>query len=107
MYVQRELADIWEKNILENLKTEKLEFKLGKEFLVEFKKKLGKDDKLENIAELKQTEQDSQTINRFVQIFKHIARYMKVRVEKFKKEINSTTKADKSKATSKRYQIVV
>ena len=59
MYVQRELADIWEKNILENLKTEKLEFKLGKEFLVEFKKKLGKDDKLENIAELKQTEQDS------------------------------------------------
>ena len=66
MYVQRELADIWKKNILENLKTEKLEFKLAKEFLVEFKKKFGKDDKLENIAELKQTEQDSETIDGFV-----------------------------------------
>ena len=66
MYVQRELADIWKKNILENLKTEKLEFKLAKEFLVEFKKKFGKDDKLENIAELKQTEQDSETIDEFV-----------------------------------------
>ena len=66
MYVQRELVDIWKKNILENLKTEKLEFKLVKEFLAEFKKKFGKYNKLENIAELKQTEQDSETIDGFV-----------------------------------------
>jgi len=32
---------------------------------------------------------------------------MKVKVEKFKKEINSITKANRSKATSKRYQVVV
>jgi len=43
--VQRESADIWKENILENLETEILKFKTVEEFLKEIKKEFGESDK--------------------------------------------------------------
>ena len=56
-YVQRELADIWKENILENLETGILKFKTVGEFLKGIKKKFGEGDK-ESVkaVELKEVE---------------------------------------------------
>ncbi len=40
LYMKRRLADVWKKNLLENLKLEKLEFGLAGEFLLELKRNL-------------------------------------------------------------------
>lgn len=56
-YVQRELADIWKENILENLKTGILKFKTVGEFLKGIKKKFGEGDKESvKVVELKEVE---------------------------------------------------
>lgn len=56
-YVQRELADIWKENILENLETGILKFKTVGEFLKEIKKKFGEGDKESvKVVELKKVE---------------------------------------------------
>ena len=40
-YVQGESADVWKKNVLEELKAEELEFKTVEKFLAEIKKEFG------------------------------------------------------------------
>lgn len=56
-YVQRELADIWKENILENLETGILKFKTVGEFLKGIKKKFGEGDKESvKVVELKEVE---------------------------------------------------
>lgn len=59
IYIQEGLANVWEKNILEDLELEKLEFTLAVEFLAKLKKKFRKEnDKLTKIVKFKQAKQD-------------------------------------------------
>ena len=39
-YMQRELADVWKENILDDLESENLEYKIVEEFLVDLKKEI-------------------------------------------------------------------
>jgi len=62
--------------------------------LVELKKKFGRENnKLTKVAEIKQVKLDSYTIDKFVQVFKHIvksSRYKKqTLIKKFKRDMNS------------------
>ena len=75
MYVQKGSADIQEKNILDDLELEELEFELARKFLVELKKKFDKgDNELTKVVKLKQEEQDLQTMDEFIWMFKHTTR---------------------------------
>jgi len=59
IYIQEGLANVWGKNILEDLELEKLEFTLAVEFLAKLKKKFRKEnDKLTKIVKFKQAKQD-------------------------------------------------
>ena len=56
-YVQEGSADIWKKNILEDLEGELLEYEIVEEFLVDIKKEFRGENKEEvNVAELKRLE---------------------------------------------------
>jgi len=56
-YIQGELANVWKKNILEDLELEKVEFKPVREFLLELKKEFsGEDGELVKVAELRKIE---------------------------------------------------
>lgn len=59
MYVQERSADVWKKNVLEDLKAGVLEFKIVEKFLEKIKKELGggEDEKAKNIAKLNEIEQ--------------------------------------------------
>ena len=69
------MADIWKKNILENLEVGEVEYESAGDFLAEIKKEFGEgDEKLMKVAELKKIEQGSRIMKEFVQDFKRIAR---------------------------------
>jgi len=94
-YMQVEAADIWKKNILEDLEEELLEYKTVGEFLAEIRKKFrGEDEKLVKVAKLIRLEQGGKTIEEFVQKFRRIARESRYKrrllVEELKREINAT-----------------
>jgi len=66
-YVQEGSADVWKKNILEDLEAEVLEYKIAREFLADIKKKFGERDKeTVKVAELKRLEQGEKTIEEFI-----------------------------------------
>ena len=66
-YIQGELADVWKKNILEDLKGGLLEYETAEEFLVDIKKEFGERDKeTVKVAELKRLEQRKRTMEEFV-----------------------------------------
>ena len=68
--MQGESADGWKENILEDLESEKVEFKPAGEFLLVLKKAFGKGDKkLVKIAELRRIEQRGRIMKKFVQEF--------------------------------------
>ena len=95
LYVQRELIDVWKKNMLEDLKERLLEYKTVGEFLADIRKEFGEgDEESVKVAELKRLEQESKTIEEFVQEFRRAARgsryERRLLVEEFKKEINAT-----------------
>jgi len=74
-YVQGGSADIWKENVMEELETEEIEFKLVGEFLAEIKKEFGGgDEELVKVAELKKIKQGGRTMEEFVQDFKRVAR---------------------------------
>jgi len=74
-YVQRGPADIWKKNIIEELEAGEVEYELAGEFLAEIKKEFGGGDKESvKIAELKRIKQGGRIMEEFVQDFKRIAR---------------------------------
>ena len=59
-YIQRELADIWKENIIENLESEKLEYVIVGEFMMDLKKEFGGgDNETIKVVELKKVEQES------------------------------------------------
>ena len=54
MYIQGGLADVWKKNVLEELKEEELEYKSVEEFLAAIKKEFGgEEEESVKMAELK------------------------------------------------------
>ena len=56
-YIQGGLADVWKKNILEDLKGELLEYENVGEFLVDIRKEFGGgDEELVKVAELRRLE---------------------------------------------------
>jgi len=70
-----------------------LEYTAVREFLVDLKKKFGKgDNKKMKVAELKKVEQESRTMEKFVQKFRRITRRSEYKrrslVEEFKQGIN-------------------
>jgi len=74
-YVQGRSADIWKKNIMEELEIGEIEFESAGEFLAEIKKEFrGGDEESVKIAELKKIEQGGRMMEEFVQDFKRIAR---------------------------------
>ena len=94
-YVQEELVDMWKKNILEDLETELLKYKIIGEFLAEIKMESGEGDKeVVKIAELRRLEQREKTIKDFVQKFKRVVRRSGYKerplVEESKKDMNKT-----------------
>ena len=89
------MADIWKKNILENLEAGEVEYESAGDFLAEIKKEFGEgDEKLMKVAELKKIEQGSRIMKEFVQDFKRIAResgYEKCPlIEEFKQGMNGS-----------------
>ena len=92
-YVQEGSADIWKKNMLEELEAGELEFETVGEFLAEIKKEFGRGkEELVKVVELRKIEQESRTMEEFVQEFKKAARGSgyegRPLVEEFKRGIN-------------------
>jgi len=74
-YVQRELADIWKKNVIENLENENLSYTTVRKFLLDLKEEFERgDDETVKVVELKKVEQGGKTMKEFVQEFKRAAR---------------------------------
>jgi len=64
------LANIWKENILEDLKRDLLKYKIAEEFLADIKKEFEEgDEEGVKVAELKRLEQESKTMEKFVQEF--------------------------------------
>ena len=92
-FVQRESANIWKENVLEDLKKEVLEYKSVEKFLTIIKKEFGRGDKESvKVAELKKMEQGGRIMEEFVQKFKRAVRGSgyegRLLIEEFKREIN-------------------
>ena len=86
-------ADVWKKNILEDLEAGKVEYESAGEFLAELKKEFGEGDKeAVKVVELKKLEQGGRTMEEFMQEFKRAARESRYErrplIEKFKREMN-------------------
>lgn len=74
-YVQGELAYVWEKNILENLESENLEYEIAEEILANLRKEFrGKDKETVKVAKLKKLEQERKIMEAFVQEFRRAAK---------------------------------
>ena len=81
--------------MLEDLKVGLLEYKIAVEVLADIRKEFGEENKkLVKVAELKRLEQESKTMEKFVQEFRRAARGSgyegRLLVEEFKREINAT-----------------
>ena len=74
-YVQGGSADVWKENIMEELKSGKIEYELVEEFLTSLKREFGeREEKSVKVAELRKLEQGEKTIEEFVQKFKRAAK---------------------------------
>ena len=92
-YVQREAADIWKENILEELEARELEFKTVGEFLAEIKKEFGGgEEESVKAVDLRKLEQGGKTMEEFVQKFKRAVRKSRYKgrllIEEFKRRMN-------------------
>ena len=92
-YVQRELADVWKENIMEELEVEEVEYESVEEFLISLRKEFGGgEEELVKAAELRKLEQGGRMIEKFVQEFKQAARgsgyKRRLLVEEFKQGMN-------------------
>jgi len=89
------LTNIWNKNIIEELETEEIEFESVGEFLAEIRREFGGgDEESVKVAELKKIEQEGRTIEEFVQDFKRVARGSGYKgcplIEEFKRGMNGS-----------------
>ena len=88
-YVQGGSADVWKKNVMEELEVGKVEYESAEDFLTCLKKEFGRgEEELVKAAELKKLEQGGRTMEEFVQEFKRATRESgyeeRPLVEKFK-----------------------
>ena len=102
-YVQGGTADVWEENMLEELKVGELEFEIVGEFLAEIKKEFGGgEEESAKVTELKKLEQGGRTIKEFVQEFKRAVRGSgyegRPLVEEFKRGMNGVIRRKLMKA---------
>ena len=78
---------------MEDLESENLEYEMEKEFLADLRKEFGREDeKAVKVAELKMLEQESKTIEEFIQEFRRAAKRSSYEgrplVEEFKQDMN-------------------
>ena len=65
--MQRRSADLWKKNLLEDLEIEKVEFESAEKFLLTLKKEYGEEDKESvKVAELRRIRQIRRTMEEFI-----------------------------------------
>jgi len=110
-YVQGGLADIWKKNVLEDLEKGKLEYESVGEFLAAIKKEFGgREEELVKVAELKKLEQGGRTMEEFVQEFRRAARESKYEgrllIEELKRGINGIIRRKLMEASNKHRTVV-
>ena len=94
LYIQGGSANVWKKNMLEDLERELLEYEIAGEFLADIRKEFRKGDKESvKVAELKKLEQGGKIIKDFVQEFRRVVRDSKYKerllIEEFKRRINT------------------
>ena len=64
------MADVWKKNLLEDLETDEVELESAEEFLLGLKKEFEEgDEESVKVAELRRIEQERKTMKEFVQEF--------------------------------------
>jgi len=91
--VQEGLADVWKKNVMEELESEEIKYKTAEEFLMSLKKEFGGgEDEAVKAAELRKIEQEGKMMEKFVQEFKRAARGSRYKrrplMEEFKRGMN-------------------
>ena len=92
-YMQGGSADVWKKNVMEELEAEEVEYKSVEDLLICLKKEFGGgEEKSVKAAELRKLEQGGKTMEEFVQEFKRAARGSEYErrplVEEFKQGMN-------------------
>ena len=92
-YVQGGSADVWKKNVMEELEAGEVEYESVKEFLTSLRKEFGGgEEEATKAAELRRIEQGGKTMEEYVQEFKRIARGSgyegRLLVEEFKRGMN-------------------
>ena len=92
-YVQGGLADVWKKNVMEEMESGEVEYESAEEFLTCLKREFGGgEEESVKAAELRKLEQGGKTMEEFVQEFKRIARGSgyegQLLVEEFKRGMN-------------------
>ena len=93
LYVQGGTADVWKENVMEELETGEVEYKLIEDLLTCLKKEFGGgEEELVKVVKLRKLEQGRRTMEEFVQEFKRTARGSgykgRLLVEEFKQGIN-------------------
>ena len=82
--MQKELADIWKENIIEDLENKSLEFVIVGEFLIDLKKEFGEEDnEIIKVVELKKVEQENRMIKKFRKAVKRSRYKGRFLMEKF------------------------
>ena len=92
-YMQRGSANVWKENLLEDLEEGLLEYENVGEFLADIRKEFeGGDKELVKVVKLRKLEQESKTMEKFVQEFRRAAKESKYKgrllVEEFKRGMN-------------------
>ena len=92
--MQEGSADIWKKNMLEDLERELLEYENIGEFLANIRKEFGeRDEESVKVARLRRLKQGRKTMKEFMQEFRRAARESRYEkrplVEEFKRGINT------------------
>ena len=92
-YVQGGLADVWKKNVMEELESGEVEYESAEEFLTSLKKEFGGgEEESMKVAELRKLEQGGKMMEEFVQEFKWAARGSgyegRPLIEEFKRGMN-------------------
>ena len=75
LYVQGGSANVWKKNIMEELESGEMEYETAEEFFTNLRREFGGgEEELVKVAELRKLEQGGKTMEEFVQEFKRAAR---------------------------------
>ena len=92
-YMQEGSADVWKENVMEELESEEVEYKLAEEFLISLKKEFGGgEEESVKAAELRKLEKGGRIMEEFIQEFKRAVRgsryERRLLIEEFKRGIN-------------------